>query len=67
MEVLRALTEDHAGKLKEAIDAAGAAEAAESLLEEKAKQLEASLENHGRKVSTLEAERDKALHSLMEA
>ena len=67
IEALRAITEDHAGKLKEAIDTVGAAEAAKSLLEEKAKQLEATLEDHGKKVSALEAERDKALHSLMEA
>ena len=67
METLKALTEDHASKLKEAVDAAGAAEATKSLLEGKVKKLEADLEDHDKKVSTLEAERDKALHSLMEA
>ena len=62
---LVALTEDHAGKLKEALDAARAAEAAKDLLEEKAKQLEVALEDHG-KISALEAEKEKTLHSLME-
>ena len=41
MEMLSALTVYHAGKLKEAIDAAGAAEAAKSLLEGKVNKLEA--------------------------
>jgi len=66
METLNALTVDHAGKLKEAVDAAGAAEAAKSLLEGKVKKLEADLEDHGKKISMLETKRDKALHSLME-
>ena len=63
---LAALTENHAGKLKEALDAAGAAEAARNSLEEKAKQLEATLEEHGKRITALEAEREKTLHSLSE-
>ena len=67
MATLTALTKDHAGKLMEAVDAAGAVEPTKSLLEERVKKLEADLEDHGKKISTLKAERDKALHSLMEA
>lgn len=58
---------DHAGKLKEAADAAKAAEATKDELAEKVKKLEMELEEHGKKVSTLKTERDEALRSLAEA
>lgn len=65
-ETLEALTTNHVGKLKEAIDAAETAEDAKNLLEEKVKRLETDLEGHGKELSTLKTEREKTLHSLME-
>lgn len=64
-EALEALAADHVGKLKEAVDAAGAAEAAKNELEQKVKKLEVDFEDHD-KLSTLKAEREKTLYSLAE-
>jgi hypothetical protein len=65
-EALEAHITDHASKLKEAVDAAEAAEAAKNELAGKVKELEADLEKHGKEISTLKADRDKTLHTLAE-
>ena len=65
-EALEAHITDHASKLKEAVDATEAAEAAKNELAGKVKELEADLEKHGKEISTLKADRDKTLHSLAE-
>ena len=61
-EALEALVVDHAGKLKEAIDATEAPEATKSELGDKVKRLEADLEGHGKEVSMLKTDRDKTRH-----
>ncbi|XP_048574155.1 putative disease resistance protein RGA3, partial [Triticum urartu] len=65
-EVLEAHATDHAGKLKEAVFAAKAAEAAKNELEGKVKKLEADLEVHGKEIATLKADREKTLYDLAE-
>jgi DNA repair exonuclease SbcCD ATPase subunit len=65
-EALEAHITDHASKLKEAVDAAEAAEAAKNKLAGKVEELEADLEKHGKEISTLKADREKTLHSLAE-
>jgi DNA repair ATPase RecN len=65
-EALKALTVDHASKLKETIDAIEAAEAAKNELSNKVKKLEADLEEHSKELSTLKGDREKTLHSLAE-
>src|SRR3990170_8181624 len=65
-EALEALTVDHAGKLKETINAATAAEATKNELSDKVKKLEADLEERNKELLTLKGDREKTLHSLAE-
>ena len=51
-KVLDALALDHAGKLKEAVDATEAAKAAKGELADKVNKLEADLVEHGKELST---------------
>jgi hypothetical protein len=61
-----ALAKDYACKLKEASDAAAAAEATRKDAEAKAAKLEADLRATGERLSTLESERKKVTHTLAE-
>jgi chromosome segregation ATPase len=65
-EKIAALAKDYAGKLKEATDAAAAAEVTRKEMEEKAAKLEADLKANGERLSTLESERAKVTHTLAE-
>ena len=52
--------------MKEAVDAAEAAEAAKNELADKVKKLEANLEDHDKEISTLKDNREKTLYDLAE-
>ena len=55
---------DHAGKLKEAVDAAKAAEAAKNELAGKVEKLEVELVKHSKYISMLKSNRDKTAYTL---
>nr|XP_020201662.1 myosin-3-like [Aegilops tauschii subsp. strangulata] len=63
-DALAALVLYHVGKLKEAIDAAEAAEAAKNELAGKVDELGADLEKHSKEVVMLKSDRDKTVHTL---
>jgi DNA repair exonuclease SbcCD ATPase subunit len=65
-EEVEALGRDYVGKLKQATDAAAAAETARKELEAKVTKLEADLEANGKELSTLKSEKEKVLHDLSE-
>ena len=65
-EALDALALDHAGKLKEAVDRAVAAEATRIELAGKVEKLEADLVDLTKEISTLKDDREKALYDLAE-
>lgn len=65
-EEAEALVKDFSDNLKQATDAAAAAEAARKELEIKVAKLEADLEANGKELSALKLEREKALYSLSE-
>jgi chromosome segregation ATPase len=64
---IEALARDYADKLKQATDAAGAAETARKELEEKVAKLEADLEANGKELSTLRSEREDSLRPVGDA
>ena len=57
---------DHAGNLKEVVDATEATEAAKNELAGNVEKLEAELEKHIKEVSTLKSDRDKIISTLSE-
>ena len=63
-DALDTLVLDHAGKLKEVVDAAEAAEAANSKLAGKVEELGPELEKHSKEVATLKSDRDKTIDTL---
>ena len=65
-DTLDALVLDHAGKLKEAVDAAEAAEAAKNELAGKVEKLELELEEQRKEVSMLKSNIDKTVDTFAE-
>nr|XP_020173132.1 myosin-14-like [Aegilops tauschii subsp. strangulata] len=65
-KALDGLVLDHAGKMKEAVDAAEAVEAAKSELAGKVDKLEEDLENHDKEISKLKSDREKTMYTLAE-
>nr|XP_020161762.1 tropomyosin-like [Aegilops tauschii subsp. strangulata] len=65
-EAFDALVLDHVGKLKEAVNAAEAAEATKNDLAGKVGKLEADLEKLGKEISTLKSDREKTMYTLAE-
>ena len=63
-EALDALALDHAGKLKDAVDRAEAAEATRAELASKVEKLEVNLAELTKEISTLKDDREKALYDL---
>nr|XP_020147570.1 nucleolar and coiled-body phosphoprotein 1-like [Aegilops tauschii subsp. strangulata] len=61
---LAALVLNHAGKLKEAVDAAEVAETAKSELAGKVEELGAELEKHNKEVVALKSDMDKTINTL---
>ena len=62
--ILDALALDHAGKLKEAVDGAKAAEAAKNELAGKVEKLELEMEELKKEISKLMKDRDMTIHTL---